>query len=183
VLENIPDVDLALPGRQTLRSTSVKQFLRRVALLHRGIADMHERQARGRQAVKLLDRAARAIEVQRIDQDANLCSRRSLDNPDGRAQVGDNRPWKELQYCAEAMPGSQIMDGSEPVGQPGEVRVVGSRDDVFGAEFAPATTNGSRPATSISGVIFTNSMSSTRMPVSARAAWVARIIARSCISG
>ena len=47
----------------------------------------------------------------------------------------------------------------------------------------PTATKRSKPVTSISGVILTNSMSSTHRPVSARADLVPRIIDGSFMSG
>ena len=72
--------------------------------------------------------------MQRVDQDADLGPSRRLDQPHRRGQIRHHGPGEELQHGAQAVAGGQVGDGAEPVGEPGEVGVVGCGDDVLGAE-------------------------------------------------
>ncbi len=66
------------PGGQPLGPAGVKQLFRRVGVLHRRVADVHEGQSCGRNAVELFDPAAGTVEMQRINEDAGLGPPRRL---------------------------------------------------------------------------------------------------------
>ena len=70
--DDAPYVDPALAGRQSLGAGGVQQLLGRVARPHRRVRDVHHRQARRGDGVELLEPAAGAVEVERVDQDADL---------------------------------------------------------------------------------------------------------------
>ena len=181
--EDALDIDAALTGRQTLHAAGVQQLFGRIARLHRRVGEVDEGKAR-RGDRSRSSKARRSVEVKRVHQDPEardarpprrFCHR--------RAEIGNHCPRKELEHRAQSILRSQVADRGEPVREPAEIGVVRRRNHVPGAQLRASRRKGLERRESVSGVILTNSISSTAIPVAAIAAFVARINGLSSISG
>lgn len=118
--------------------------------------------------------------MQRIDENADIRARGRSDNFGHGREVRHGGPGKKFQQGRQSIRFSEVRNRAEPVGQARMVAIVRCCEDVTRAERA---INGSSAVTSISGVIWTSSMSESRKPVSASAALVSRIMTALSMSG
>jgi hypothetical protein len=143
---------------------------------------MREGQTRTGRSRELLDRATGAVEMQRVHENAKARPAGRLYDIDRGIEVWHDGPRKEFQHGLKSVSDSEVVDSGQPVGKSRQIRIIRCGDDISRIQLGPGHRNGSRPATSMTGVMRTNSISSTPTPVSAIADLVAHIILGSRMS-
>ena len=82
--------------------------------------------------------------MQTVDEDADI-GRRALDQPQGGPEIGHHRPGKELQRDAKTACRRKLGERAEPVGQPGQIGIIGGGDHLGSAKLRPRVEEGLQP--------------------------------------